>query len=385
MNIWSSMLASAVNAKVIDTRTLLLLGGNAELQMNFVGQLVLSGQDTYTVKSSGSIAANAFGLGYLHLSVLERDQEDVILELDIYTLSRIYESYADIIISLIQRSNFKMEHMFVVTILDWEQPRGWIRSLAKCIRFLKFSVFENADQDIIDNSFTKCAERYQKLASTVFSESPNTATISNVAMPLKKGEYDAPLGVELLVAVMNSEKLEMLEKQLGRKDDEFDFIQQFLRTILLKHGASLVYLSSSSRTLFPLLFYALSPSISLSSQSVSTAIIEASKKIRPNVVDRDAILIPPGWDSWSKIELINEGFDVSGVSSGWASDVLDRDGDAEGFIEVYEESAHAFAGGTGGHDITIDVEPSLELLSTDDQKFLKHQLEEMNRKSAEAI
>lgn len=58
-------------------------------------------------------------------------------------------------------------------------------------------------------------------------------------MPLGKGEFDAPLGVDFMVAMMNSERIDILERQFGRKDDEFDFIQQFLRTILLKREYSI--------------------------------------------------------------------------------------------------------------------------------------------------
>ena len=37
-----------------------------------------------------------------------------------------------------------------------------------------------------------------------------------------------------------------------------------------------------------------------------------------NVIDRDRILIPPNWDSWGKIRVLREGFDVEGISKGWS-------------------------------------------------------------------
>ena len=37
------------------------------------------------------------------------------------------------------------------------------------------------------------------------------------------------------------------------------------------------------------------------------------------MIDRDRILIPPNWDSWGKIRVLREGFDVEGVSNGWGS------------------------------------------------------------------
>ena len=38
-------------------------------------------------------------------------------------------------------------------------------------------------------------------------------------------------------------------------------------------------------------------------------------------MDRDKILIPPNWDSWGKIRVIREGFDVEGTSAGWSIDI----------------------------------------------------------------
>lgn len=40
--------------------------------------------------------------------------------------------------------------------------------------------------------------------------------------------------------------------------------------------------------------------------------------LKHNVVDRDNILIPPNWDSWGKIRVIREGFDVEGTSEAWS-------------------------------------------------------------------
>ena len=43
--------------------------------------------------------------------------------------------------------------------------------------------------------------------------------------------------------------------------------------------------------------------------------------LKHNVIDREKILVPPNWDSWGKIRVIREGFDVEGVSSKWGIDI----------------------------------------------------------------
>jgi dynein light intermediate chain 1 len=43
--------------------------------------------------------------------------------------------------------------------------------------------------------------------------------------------------------------------------------------------------------------------------------------LKHNVIDRDRIVVPPNWDSWGKIRVLREGFDVERVSSGWSIDL----------------------------------------------------------------
>ncbi len=43
--------------------------------------------------------------------------------------------------------------------------------------------------------------------------------------------------------------------------------------------------------------------------------------LKHNVIDRDKIVVPPNWDSWGKIRVLREGFDVEAVSSGWSIDL----------------------------------------------------------------
>lgn len=43
--------------------------------------------------------------------------------------------------------------------------------------------------------------------------------------------------------------------------------------------------------------------------------------LKHNVIDRDKIVVPPNWDSWGKIRVLRDGFDVESVSEGWAIDL----------------------------------------------------------------
>ena len=81
----------------------------------------------------------------------------------------------------------------------------------------------------------------------------------------------------------------------------------------LADGASLIYttpfLANSLQTLIH------------SSLGIQSLLKRPS--LEKNVIDRDKILVPSNWDSWGKIRIIREGFDIEGVSTGWSIEIQD--------------------------------------------------------------
>jgi len=83
-------------------------------------------------------------------------------------------------------------------------------------------------------------------------------------------------------------------------------------------GASLHYLSPGHHQSHLSLLSLLSPPNTLQPllpQPLSTNLLT------PNVVDRDLVFVPSGWDSWGKIRVLRDGFDVQGVSEAWTTDL----------------------------------------------------------------
>jgi dynein light intermediate chain 1 len=57
---------------------------------------------------------------------------------------------------------------------------------------------------------------------------------NGIALPLGPGEWDEALGLPLCVVCQNADQIEKLEREHGWKEEEFDFILQSLRIVLLK-------------------------------------------------------------------------------------------------------------------------------------------------------
>lgn len=138
----------------------------------------------------------------------------------------------------------------------------------------------------------------------------------------------------------------------GRWEERTDWAQQVLRTICLSctfsdfppflryaecksDGAALFYTAPTRPATYTLLksyllhrLYTVPPPLSLHpmsltdlshtvpspAQGVSTRYPFAH---RANVLDRDAVMVPSGWDSWGKINVLREGFDPERVEKAW--------------------------------------------------------------------
>jgi dynein light intermediate chain 1 len=79
----------------------------------------------------------------------------------------------------------------------------------------------------------------------------------------------------------------------------------------LLDGASLIYTTPSTPSQLPSLLHS----------SLGIHSLLKKQPLKPNVIDRDKIVVPPNWDSWGKIRVLREGFDVELVSNGWTIDL----------------------------------------------------------------
>ena len=198
-------------------------------------------------------------------------------------------------------------NMLVVVLLDWNHPWLWIRQLRDWIRVLRSLVLslDDASKDVLQENIAILQEKGRNLAGD------GSINMENVKIPLGPGEWDEELGLPICVVCQNADKIESLEKERGWKEAEFDFILQYLRTILLKHGGSLIYTMPSAPGSLQTLVHSTLGIKSLLKQ----------EQLKHNVTDRDRVLVPPNWDSWAKIRILRSHFPVEEVSEKWSVDI----------------------------------------------------------------
>jgi dynein light intermediate chain 1 len=249
--------------------------------------------------------------------VLDADHEDMLARLSVYTLSKPSPAFVPLLRPLFTPAS--VPNLLVVMLLDWHEPWTWIRQLRAWLRLLR-SLLPSLPDDAklaLEENIVEWRDRKRR-GGPVDDDDNNAAAsasassaIDDVTLPLGRGEWDEPLGVPLCVVCQNAEHMATLERESGWKDRHFDFVQQFLRTLLLKHGASLCYsMLHQAQTLRTLIHSSLG--------------IESTLKkelLRHNTTDRDMILVPPNFDSWGKIRILAEGFDFEAVSEAWSRDI----------------------------------------------------------------
>ncbi|KAG9244633.1 dynein light intermediate chain-domain-containing protein [Calycina marina] len=311
-NIWSSMLNSVSSGKKLPAKNILVLGGTMESQKEFLEGLAVDDsrklQERYNSKKPP--IANNFALGYTYQDVLDADHEDILARISIYLLADPSPSLTPLLQPLLTPAT--IDNTLVVILLDWSEPWFWLRELQNWIRLLRtlFSSLEGDCKEKMEAVMLSWRDRGRGAHSLDGGGSSGTNE-GDVSLPLGPGEWEEALGLPLCVVCQSSDKIETLEKEHAWREEEFDIVLQFMRTVLLKHGASLIYTIPSVT----------SPLQSLIHSSLGIHSLLKKQPLKHNVIDRDKVVVPPNWDSWGKIRVLREGFDVEAVNKGWSLDI----------------------------------------------------------------
>lgn len=364
-NMWLSMLSSVTLSRRLPQKSVLILGGSVTGQKEFVESL---GMGCYKKGAKGAPVANAFALGYTYQDILDADHEDVLARLGLYLISEPNPVFTSLLRPLFTPTS--LPETLIVILLDWTRPWEWVAQLKTWVRLLR-DIFTSLDDDC-RRTLDDVTQNWESRRST-YTDGGGTGSIGEVVIPLMPGEFDEPIGLPLCVVCQNADKIDTLEREHGWKEEQFDFVLQFLRTILLKHGAALIYTTPSRPSSLQSLIYSM-----LSIQSPLR-----QQTLKHNIIERDKVVVPPHWDSWGKIRVLREGFDVEGIGAGWSADISlatpsETDG---GAVEIYESVIKDKRSGLDS--LALLRGRDLEIPPVDTQEFLSQQLEILDAKAAE--
>ncbi|KJR86132.1 dynein light intermediate chain 1, cytosolic [Sporothrix schenckii 1099-18] len=341
-DLWNSMLDSVASGRKLPERNLLVLGGTVDSQREFLTSLGdrrsstnLGGGGDPTLPG-GAPVANNFALGYTYYDVLDADQDgDILARISLYLLSKPSPAFSALLQPLLTPET--IPNTLIVILLDWAQPWRWLRQLREWILLLRTVLvsLSPAAKEALEEVMEQWRERGRggsrnldgtttaSAAGTSGSGGGGSSSSGNGvggggsgdgggdALPPGPGEWEDALGLPLCVVCQNAEKTDVLEKTQGWKDDEFDLVLQYLRTVLVKHGASLIYTTPNVPSQLPTLIHA----------CLGVTSLLKRPPLKPEVIKRTEVVVPSNWDSWTKILVVREGFEVDKVSAGWSIDL----------------------------------------------------------------
>ncbi|KAK5073598.1 hypothetical protein LTR64_007264 [Lithohypha guttulata] len=362
--IWIPMLQSSSKGKGLIEKQLIILGGSSDQQREFLEQL---NPQQNTTRSRFNQArhprtvpiSNKYAMGYTYHDVLDTDQEDVLAR-----MNRICTSPQTIIES---KDGKTYTDKYTTRLVRTSEVGKAVTAMV--------SLDDDTKIEMEENMTAWKEKRTGPDAQKLNEDQKNSAT---AATPLGSGEWDEGLGFPLSVVCIQSEKIEKLEREQAWEEDHFDFLLQWLRTVLLKHGSSLCYVASFDANDVRTLLHSTLNIQSLLKREVA----------KHNVIDRDKILVPPNWDSWGKIRILRDAFEPETIAERWSIEIQSPPDLAIDFEKPEEESVSAVA----LYEINIPKQPQGQSLREEPakitvtvpslQEFLQEQKAELDRLAA---
>ncbi|KAH8918355.1 dynein light intermediate chain [Atractiella rhizophila] len=301
----------------------------------------------------GKAAPLDLGLSYGYVDVGDEGEEDTLALLSFYSLPSPNPPYTSLLPLALPPTSVSLLDSLILIVLDWERPWSFIDTFRRWMVAVEvvLSRIQGWEQDEGRERLERTWRAYSEPGTTAVGTGMIAGEMED-ALPLPKGTLSNNLGVDIVVVCTKADQIDVLEKEKDFKEEQFDYIQQALRTVCLTYGAGLFFTSHSRPDSFSRLrsyilhrlfashssHHATPSSLSTGAngagpavnglpvpQTVTATAATASRTFpfthKADVVNRDQVVVPSGWDSWGKIKVIKEGFDADALGKGWERDL----------------------------------------------------------------
>ncbi|WFD49767.1 tubulin-dependent ATPase kip3 [Malassezia furfur] len=190
-----------------------------------------------------------------------------------------------------------------VVVLDWSAPWTFAAHLVQWLALLRTTI-DNATSPAPDDDR---AAMQQSLAAAL-------PAADDAAHARPAGQLVENTGVPLVVVLAKADAIARLVDDRRVSEAQLDYVQQTVRTVAARYGAAVVSTSAAR----PASLDALRACVRGALQRTPVALTASTN-------DPAALVVPPGWDTWSKIGVLDASFDCAATADAWAA-ALDGDG-----------------------------------------------------------
>ncbi|BES88603.1 dynein light intermediate chain [Nesidiocoris tenuis] len=289
-NLWTSILTEVQTKgsnKLPSNKQILVLGDNE------------SGKTTLIAKLQGvEDPKKGSALEYAYIDVRDEYRDDH-TRLSVWVLDG-HSAHAPLLkFALPAESIPNTLIMFVASMTTpWgiiDQLQNWVSVLQDHIDSLKLPADKLQEyRHRIINKWQEYVEQADDLDMDVRRTSRNLEDEVD-QLPLSEGVLTSNLGLDVVVVITKTDYMSTLEKENDYRDEHFDFIQQYVRRFCLQYGAGLFYTSAKEDKNCDLLY-----------KYLTHRLYGLPFRTPALVVEKEALLIPSGWDSTKKISIVCE-------------------------------------------------------------------------------
>ncbi|KIR42291.1 dynein light intermediate chain 1, cytosolic [Cryptococcus deuterogattii 99/473] len=350
-SLWNEVLASTDRQKTLGRKNVILLSERNHGRTHLLSQLTPSkrekssksnsvlysnGQSKSTFQPGGK--RGGLALGYEVIDAGEEDS-DSSPPISVFYPPSSHPSLLKLVPTALPPKS--LADTAVMIVLDWTKPSSMLQELLNWLSWVEAWALGSAKRGETEELHERLQSYFQHYTEPSATNMGVTAYSGlGPLLPLGAGTLTLnSSGIPIIVVCTKADLMDNVAEETGIKggrwEERTDWAQQVLRTICLSYGAALFYTAPTRPATYTLLksyllhrLYTVPPPLSLHpmsltdlshtvpspAQGVSTRYPFAH---RANVLDRDAVMVPSGWDSWGKINVLREGFDPERVEKAW--------------------------------------------------------------------
>lgn len=296
--LWRDVLSSATGNNVsLDSKTIIVLGNDGVGKEALINSL--RSNDDAPPRTDGGMALE---YTYMNFKLEDEDEGDQASRLNVWKLAD--TSHSSLLRFALQAKD--LASTMVVIMADMKEPWAINKSFQTWLEITEKAVLaaldESPDTTIetdLQSKLTQFLQCYTEPAEDTGSPKSTRLTVGEpeeVLLPLGDGVLTKNLGIPIVLVCNKADAINKFESECEYQDSDFDFIQQSLRQVALSYGAALLYTAPRGNEPHN--------GTQILRDYISHRLFDRRFRVRAEVLEKDAVFVPSGWDSKEKISVL---------------------------------------------------------------------------------